>query len=476
MMRLVPVMAALAMVLGGCALKDAPTRPQLMELAFPEKIALPPEWRAGQQPEAVPGDWLALFNDPALAAVIAEAMAHNLDLRQAAQGVLIAQQNLVRVGAQLRPQVGIDAGAKVLREHNVSSTNDSTLAYASASWELDLWGRLRSERAAAAARYEASALDYDYARQSLAAITAKTWYLAIETRQLVDVGERSVAVFQELLRLAQARRASGKDSDLDVADVRANLELAKSQLELTRQLYSETRRSLEVLLGRYPAAEIEVASVYPHLPPPPDTGVPASLLERRLDILSAEQAVLAAFRQKEAASLALLPDFSISLNGGRLTDEVLSTLNRNPWLAMAGIDAMIPIYEGGALRAVVQIRTAEQALAVAQYGATVLSAFREVENALANEQSLARRMPLEESALQNRSAAVDIATQQFRAGKRDLLWVAQLQTAQILVESDVVKLRSTQAINRIQLYLALGGRLVDSPPPATDTDTSDATR
>jgi NodT family efflux transporter outer membrane factor (OMF) lipoprotein len=470
MMRLLPIMAALAIALGGCALKDAPTRPELMELAFPEHIDLPPQWRAGQQPDTVAGDWLALFNDPALAAIIAEAMAHNLDLRQAAQGVLIAEQNLVRVGAQLLPQVGAEAGAKVLREHNVSSTNDSTLAYASASWELDLWGRLRSERAAAAARYEATALDYDYARQSLAAITAKTWYLAIETRQLVDVEERSVAVFQELLRLAQARRSSGKDSDLDVVDVRANLELAKSQLELTRQLYSETRRSLEVLLGRYPAAEIEVASLYPHLPPPPDTDVPASLLERRLDILSAEQAVLAAFRQQEAARLALLPDFSISLNGGRLTNEVLSTLDRNPWIAMAGIDALIPIYQGGALRAVEQITTAQQARSVAQYGATVLNAFREVENALANEQSLARRIPLEESALQNRTAAVDIATKQYRAGRRDLLWVAQLQTAQILVESDVVKLRSTQAINRIQLYLALGGRLVDPPPPATDKD------
>ncbi|MCP5165729.1 MAG: TolC family protein, partial [Pseudomonadales bacterium] len=340
-----------------------------------------------------------------------------------------------------------------------------TLAWASASWEIDLWGRLRSQRAAAAARYQATALDYDFARQSLAAVTAKTWYLTIETRQLVELGERTVAVFRELTRLAEARRKSGKDSDLDVVHVRANLDMAESQLELTRQLYGEARRGLEVLLGRYPAAEIEVAAVYPHLPPPADAGLPAALLERRLDVLSAEQAVLAAFRQQEAARLALLPGFSISLNGGRLTDEVLSTLDRNPWLAMAGIDAYIPIYEGGALRAVVEIATAEQAQAVAGYGATVLNAFREVENALANEQALARRMPFEESALKNRSAAVDIATKQYRAGKRDLLWVSQLQTDELLVEAQVIKLRSTQAVNRIQLYLALGGRLVDAPPP-----------
>jgi multidrug efflux system outer membrane protein len=468
MMRLFPAMAVLAALLAGCALKEPPTRPELLQQAFPQHIDVPPQWRAGQQPDAVPGDWLALFRDPALAAVIAEAMAHNLDLRQAAERVQIAQQNLVRVGAQLQPQIDAETGARVLKERNESGSNDSTLAYATASWEIDLWGRLRSERAAAAARYQGSALDYDYARQSLAALTAKSWYLAIETRQLVGVSERSVAIFSELLRLAEARRTAGKDSDLDVADVTANLSLARSQLEFARQLYSESRRSLEVLLGRYPAAEIDIATVYPFLPPPADAGVPASLLERRLDVLSAEQAVLAAFRQKEAARLALLPDFSISLSGGRLTDEVLSTLDRNPWIAMAGIDATIPIYQGGALRAVEKIATAEQARTVAQYGATVLNAFREVENALSSEQSLARRLPLEQSALENRRAAVDIATKQYRAGRRDLLWVAQLQNAEILVESDVIKLRGTQAINRIQLYLALGGRLVEQPAPPAD--------
>ena len=469
-MRSLLAIAVLAALLGGCALKEAPTRPEILEQAFPATIDIPPAWRAGQQPDAVPGDWLALFNDPALAAVIAEAMAHNLDLRQAAEGVVIAQQNLVRIGAQLRPQLNAEAGAKVMKEHNQSGTTDSTLAWASASWEVDLWGRLRSQRAAAAARYQATALDYDFARQSLAAVTAKTWYLTIETRQLVALGERTVAVFRELTRLAEARRKSGKESDLDVVHVRANLDVAESQLELSRQLYAEARRGLEVLLGRYPAAEIEVAAVYPRLPPPADAGLPASLLERRLDVLSAEQTVLAAFRQQEAAQLALLPGFSISLNGGRLTDEVLSTFNRNPWLAMAGIDAYIPIYEGGALRAVVEIATAEQAQAVAGYGATVLDAFREVENSLANEQSLARRMPFMESALKNRSAAVDIATKQYRAGKRDLLWVSQLQTDQLLAEADVIKMRSTQAVNRIQLYLALGGRLVDTPSPVAQGD------
>jgi outer membrane protein TolC len=103
------------------------------------------------------------------------------------------------------------------------------------------------------------------------------------------------------------RRSAGKDSDLDVYDMRAKLESALSEVESARESYGEARRALESLLGRYPAAEIEVATAYPILSASPATGVPATLLQRRPDIVAAERQVLAAFRQEEAAKLALLP-------------------------------------------------------------------------------------------------------------------------------------------------------------------------
>ncbi|MGB8437607.1 MAG: efflux transporter outer membrane subunit, partial [Burkholderiales bacterium] len=414
-------------------------------------------------------DWLKSFNDPALDAIVAEAIAPNLDLRQAAERVRIAQQNVVVVGAQLLPQIGVQLGGNVTRDRDQTSNYYSTVGYAGVAWELDIWGRLRAQRAAAEAGFEATALDYAYARQSLAATVAKSWYLAIETRQLVALGERAVKVFGELLDLVKIRRSAGKDSDLDVVDVRAKLESSQSQLEAAREAYGAARRALEVLLGRYPAAEIDIAVAYPRLPPPPGAGVPASLLERRPDIIAAERAVLAAFRQQEAATLALLPDFSISLAGGRLGDQVLSLLRLNPWLASAGIGVSIPIYEGGALRAQVEIASAQQAQSVARYGAVALNAFREAETALANEQLLVNRIPYEQRALADRTAAVQIATVQYKAGRRDLLWVAQLQTAQFITEANFIKLRSAQGANRIRLYLTLGGSF-DSTPAATLLD------
>jgi outer membrane protein TolC len=187
-----------------------------------------------------------------------------------------------------------------------------------------------------------------------------------------------------------------------------------------------------------------------------DPGVPSALLERRPDLVAAEREVVAAFRGTEAAELALLPDFSFSLAGGRLGNEVLSVLRLNPWLASAGIGVSIPIYEGGALQAKVLIATAQQAQAVARYGAVVLTAFREVETSLANERLLALQLPLDQKALDDRTEAVRIATIQYKAGRRDLLWVAQLQSAALATEADLIKLTSAQRVNRVRLHQVLG--------------------
>ena len=132
-------------------------------------------------------------------------------------------------------------------------------------------------------------------------------------------------------------------------------------------------------------------------------------------------------------------------------------------MASAAIGVSIPIFEGGALRARVEIATARQAEAVARYGSVVLTAFREVENALANEQLLAASLPFDESALGDRTEAVRIATVQYLAGRRDLLWVSNLQTGQIATQAALIRLRGLQRVNRVRLLLALGGSFDAEP-------------
>jgi outer membrane protein TolC len=135
-------------------------------------------------------------------------------------------------------------------------------------------------------------------------------------------------------------------------------------------------------------------------------------------------------------------------------------------MASSAIGVSIPIFEGGALRARVEIATARQAEAVARYGSVVLTAFREVEDALANERLLADSLPYDESALGDRIEVVRIATVQYLAGRRDLLWVSNLQTSQIATEAALIRLRGLQRVNRVRLLLALGGSFDGVPAAA----------
>jgi len=456
--------ATSVVALAGCALSTPPSHEQVVKEALPATTQIPPAW--SDNPEAagaVEGGWVKSFGDPGLEATVTEAIANNLNLRQAAASVEVARQTVVVVGAQLLPQVGVKLGASYTADDQPGSNFSSYQAYAGAAWEVDVWGRLRAQRAAAEAGYEATALDYAFARQSLAATTAKSWYLAVETRELLGLAGEYVRVYTDLLALVKVRRAAGKVADLDVAQASGALNAAKSELVAAQGTYLEARRALELLLGRYPAAQIEVAQGFTTLPPPVQAGLPSALLNRRPDIVAAERQVLEAFRMREAAKLALLPDFALTVTGGYLSDQLLSLLRLNPWLIGAGIGMSVPLYTGGALQAKVEIATARQSQAVARYGSVALTSFGEVEAGLTNERLFSERLGFDQKALGDRTEAVRIATMKYKAGSVDLLTVLVLQGDEISSRVKVVKLHGAQRINRVNLHLALGGDFA-SPP------------
>jgi multidrug efflux system outer membrane protein len=464
-------LCALVAALAGCILSTPPSQPQLLSQALPPTTTIPSRWSSPADTNAVADDWLKSFKDASLDTIVAEAITNNLDLRQAAARVEAARQTVVVVGSQLLPHMGAKLGAGATRDDGHDDWGTGTTAYLGAAWEPDVWGKLRAQRASSEAAYEATALDFAWARQSLAATTAKVWYLAVETHQLVSLSELTVRIYAELLELVKIRRAAGKVTDLDVAEASASLNSAQSALRAMQAADSEVKRSLELLLGRYPSAEVATATNFVPVPLPVTAGLPSSLLARRPDVLAAERQVIAAFRREEAAKLALLPSFTLGIEGGRLEDNVLSLLQMNPWLFRSAVGMTIPIYTGGELRARIAIATARQQAAVAAYGSTVLVAFREAEGALTNEGLFAQRLDFDEAALRNRTNAVRISRIQYTAGATDLLSVLQLQADQFATDATVIKLRNAQLANRINLHLALGGSF-DAAPAATPASSS----
>lgn len=448
---------ALVMLAPACKLAYLPTRDQNVSDALPEGTVVPRRWASETSPGKVSNDWLKSFRDPRLNSLVSEALGHNPNLRQAAGQVEIARENVVVVNSQMLPQIGGNASGAATRDEGHSDTATNRGATAFIAWEPDVWGRIRSQKSGAGQSFQSAELDYAYARQSLAATVAKSWYTAVETRRLVDIAEEAVTVYADLVKLVEIQRESGKVTDLNVVEAAAELKAAQGDLKFAQGLYSASRRNLEKLLGRYPAAEIEVARTFTPVPPPVRANIPSALIARRPDLVAAECNVLAALRAEESARLALLPGFSLDVEGGRLSNGLLDLLRLNPWLLRSSIGMNVPIYLGGRLEAQIRIASARQQQALGAYGSAILNAFEEVENTLTNESLIADRLQLASEELKDRTDAVRIARLQYEAGSIDLLSVLQLQSSQLASQIALVKLRNFQLANRINLHLALGG-------------------
>lgn len=445
--------AWIVLATAGCTLAPPPATDALQQQALPN-AAVPASWKAGADPAAVGGGWLAAFNDPALSALAGEALAYNADLQVAAARVEQAAGHLKLAGAPLLPSVGVAglAGGK-------SGGNGGGLEgiFLNASLELDVWGRLRHGESAAHQQAAAVAADYAYARQSIAATVAKAWFAAIEAGLQQSLAGDMLRASESLLQLAGERLRIGIGNEQAVADARASVASQRDilrQAELTRE---QAMRALEVLLGRYPSAEIKVARTLPPMPGPVPAGIPSTLLERRPDVIAAERRVASAFERVGEARAARLPRISLTAGGSDVSSELFVLKNTNNPVWSFGANLLAPLYQGGALEAQVEIRSAEQKQAVAEYARAGLRAFNEAEGAISAEKALRDRSALLEAAVRDNARAVELAQIQYRVGAVDLRAVEQRQLGLYAARTSRLRVQSEQLAQRVNLHLALGG-------------------
>jgi outer membrane protein TolC len=204
------------------------------------------------------------------------------------------------------------------------------------------------------------------------------------------------------------------------------------------------------------------------LPAQPDAvpgGLPSELLERRPDIVAAERRVAAAFNRVGEAKAARLPTIALTTGISAISSDLFVLQDRDNPVWNAGASLLMPIFRGGALKTQVEIRTAAQKEAVAAYAAAGLRAFAEVENALSTEIAARDREKLLAQALEDNRRALKVVQDQYRVGSTDLRFVTQRQLALNSVESELIRMRTEQRIQRVNLHLALGGSF-DAAPPA----------
>lgn len=447
--------ALLAGLVGpGCATKPSPTTQESVAQALPNAV-IPQQWGMAAEASAVPEGWLKTFGDPALEAVVGEALKYNLTLA-AAQGRLEQAAGQARLsGASLKPV--LDASGKAMGQQAFSGRNfDSRGAGLTLSWELDVWGRMRSEAAAGRFNYEGATYDFEFARQSVAAQAAKAYFLAIETRLQRDIAADDVTTAAELVRVTELRRGAGKVKEEDLQLARSELAATRERLRAAETAHGQARRAIETLMGRYPAAQVETAAGLPAMPPTPPAGVPSEVLERRPDLVAAERRVKAAFQNVRAAKLARLPRIGLTGSVGGRSSQ-LGSLVSNGGFFSVGANFFAPILDGGRTAAGVEISTGQQKTVLADYGQVALKAFTEVEQSLENETTLAEREALLAEAVATSGEALRLRQLEADAGKADVLSVLQLRSRNNTAKAGLIAVQTARRSERVNLHLALGG-------------------
>lgn len=412
------------------------------------------------QGEVVNGNWWTNLKDPQLNRIINQAVGSNYQVWQAKARVAQAQAQAVIAGADRLPSVSAGTSPSATRRGAGAAGFSTTESYGldlNISWEVDLWNRLQAQSAAARENYLASHEALRAVRQSVAAQTAKAYFTVVEARQQVNLSQKTLAVFKETARQVGNRADVGIAAPTDKFLSISNRESAAAGLAGNQEVLARSSRQLQRLTTDYPDGKVQTAGSLVNLPALPPAGVPAGLLARRPDVLAAEKRLRAAGFSVVSAQKTLLPAISLSTRLGTASNELNNILDGDfSYWSLAG-NLLQPIFQGGKLRANVRLNEARQQEAANAYAQTVLTAFAEVESALAARAIINRRQAALCSAANASKSAERVSFNRYRQGVEPYLTVLESQQRTLNAASACIAARRAALENYIDLQLALGG-------------------
>ncbi len=474
------------LALAGCAIKEPPKGADILTTRARSKI--PGQWSASHRDGNVVPNWIRTFNDPVLTGIVEDAVTRNPDLAAAAARVEASRAAVRVAAAGLYPRIalkglgerqgqelnggvnlgidppslgglGVDTSGGSAGNRTVDSSSQRWVygLGIGAAWEADVWGRVRSKKAAAKAESAALEADLEFARQSLAAAVARAYFSTIEAAQQAANAQETLGLYQEYSKLTDVRKEQGLASDFDVAQIKSRTAGAQDALYTAEAARAQAIRAIEVVTSNYPAGKLHIRRSFPAQPKAVPAGIPAQILERRPDLRAAEQRVGAAFHRVNEARTARLPRFAISATGGMGAAQLdtVGVLEAVSWSLAAGVTQ--PIFFGGELKAAQDIRTAEQKAAVASYHGVALRAFEDVENALANDFYLRKREGALSAVVENSATAVTLGRTRLNEGQEDMFTILRLSGETLAAKVELTRVRAARLRERVNLHLALGG-------------------
>ena len=436
-------------------------------------VAHPSNWKEASSGtnKKISSGWLDEFDSPAMTKVVNEALNNNPNLNAAAARLRATKEGTIGAEANLLPSVNAGTATSRSRSGNGDDPRSYNSSYGltlNASWEVDLWGRLHDLRDASLSGYQASLHEYRGARLSLAANTAKSWCNLTTAQKQLELAESILASFGKNNNIVERNYKAGVPGTRAIAVQlsRNNVAQAERRLLSRRQQRDEAARSLEQLLGRYPSANIKSAQSLPYLKKQPPSSIPAELLIRRPDLAAAQNRVFQSAKTADATQKNLLP--SIRLTGGVRTGSSDYNDLFDPHQIAANIATSLTqsVYRGGELKANAKAALERNRATIYDLSDRSIRAFREVENALSADRSLADQekfllVEVKQAQLAVKSAELDYSEGLDNSG---ILEILESQRRANNSRIQLISLKNSRLQNRIDLHLALGGDYFTAEP------------
>lgn len=438
----------------------------------PPAVAVAPSYPATQSAQLRPAVTTQPFwqeiGDSTLSALVGEALRNGTDVH-IAEARLDATRASRRLSAyDLAPT--ITAGGSALRSQqslaavpglaNRLPQQDLYDVGFDASWELDVFGRVRRNVAAQSAMTSVAEHSLEDVQVSLAAEVARTYFELRGAQLQLAVALRNADVQRKTLALTEDRLAAGRGAGFDVERAKSVLQLTLATVPGLKAQISAHRNRITTLLGRAPeAAPAELLSdaALPTLPDSVTIGSPRQLIRRRPDVLAAERAVAAQSLFVGAAQADYMPRFSLGASAGYTSNRVASLTDNNMSRVLFGPTVTFPLLDLGRVKEKVNVAHAAQSEAQAQYTSTVLRALEETETAVSSYDRAHERLGILDEAVKSSNRALDLAQQRFEAGLTDFLQVLDAQRTVLDAENQLVAARVQAGTSLVALYKAAGG-------------------
>ncbi|CAM3521073.1 TolC family protein [Elizabethkingia occulta] len=418
-------------------------------------IKIPDDWifNRNVMSDSFSYEWINDLKSPQLEALINEGMLYNADIIIAKERLNQVELAMEIAGTDLYPSINAVANTS---NNLISGSQIRSLAL-KANWELDIWGKRKSSQMASTSDYFSAVHQNILLRQSIAGMIAKAYFLNIAGNIQEDIIESHIQQSQQLEKLYSIQKKVGTANALDLSNISAEIISLKGYLEKVKNANIQSRRTLELLTGKYPEGKLTTQDSFNPVKNKIPESIPLSLLEKRPDILVQHFKIEKAFYEVQQANAARLPSLNINASFGTAGSNVdaINSLFSNPLLKVGGGLAS-PLFNNGKLKKNVEIKNSQQKQTVEEYSKTVLSALNETESALANLHSVEKQIGYSQNAIDELKNNITLTHKQIKVGTSNSFVLIRKQRDLLKNEMSLINLELQNRIERINLYMALG--------------------